>query len=71
MRSHPSMRRLVNAALAATFVLSVSGIALRAHELGTTHVSVVFDEGRSYTVEIVTDAAGLVEKLDAVSGRFS
>ncbi len=69
MRSHPSRRRLVNAALGATLVLFVSGAALRAHELGTTRVSVLFDEGRTYSIEIVTDAAGLVEKLDAVSGQ--
>ena len=61
-----STRRLVNAALGAALVLFVCGAALRAHEIGTTRVSVLFDEGRTYHIEIVTDAAALVEKLDAV-----
>jgi hydrogenase/urease accessory protein HupE len=69
VRSHPSRRRLVDAALGATLLLFVSGAALRAHELGTTRVSVLFDEGRTYSIEIVTDAAALVDKLDAVSGQ--
>ena len=43
----------------------------RAHELGTTRVSVLFNEGRTYDVEIVTDAAALVEKLDASSGAVA
>ena len=70
MRSHSSRRRLVNLALGAALVLFVSGAALRAHELGTTRVSVLFDERRTYSIENVTDAAGLVEKLDAVSGQL-
>jgi hydrogenase/urease accessory protein HupE len=44
------------------------GAAVRAHEIGTTRVSVVFEEGRTYVVEIVTDAATLVEKLEAAAG---
>lgn len=38
-----------------------------AHEIGTTRVSARFDEGR-YAIEIVTDAASLIEKLDAMAG---
>ncbi len=43
------------------------GALVHAHEIGTTRVSVLFQEGRSYDIEIVTDAASLVEKLDAVA----
>ena len=52
---------------AAVFVLLCSE-AVRAHEIGTTRVSVLFDEGRTYDIEIVTDAAALVEKLEASAG---
>ena len=45
---------------------SPGGAAVRAHEIGTTRVSVLFQEGRTYDIEIVTDAAALVEKLEAV-----
>ena len=41
---------------------------VHAHEIGTTRVSVTLREGRSYDIEIVTDAAALAEKFDAVSG---
>ena len=49
----------------------VCGATLRAHELGTTHVSILLREGRTYHVEIVTDAAALVEKLEASGGQTS
>jgi len=42
--------------------------AARAHEIGTTRVSALLKDGR-YAVEVVTDAAALAEKLDAVSDR--
>jgi len=42
---------------------------VRAHEPGTTRVSVLFHEGRTYDIEIVTDASALVEKLEALAGR--
>ena len=44
------------------------GALVHAHEIGTTRVSVLFHEGRGYDIEIVTDAAALVEKLEAVAG---
>jgi hydrogenase/urease accessory protein HupE len=44
------------------------GIAASAHEIGTTRVSVVFHEGRSYAIGIVTDASSLREKLESVGG---
>ncbi len=50
-------------------ILLLGGVALRAHEIGTTRVAVLFQEGRTYDVEIVTDAASLVEKLEASAGR--
>src|SRR5689334_12453943 len=43
---------------------------LDAHEIGTTRVSVNFRQDSSYDIEIVTDAAALVEKLEAVSGMM-
>src|SRR6266849_4851524 len=68
----PSRRRwLVGSALGAAVVVLVCGAAVRAHEIGTTRVSVLFQEGRTYDVEIVTDAAALVEKLEASAGSSS
>jgi hydrogenase/urease accessory protein HupE len=37
--------------------------ALHAHEIGTSRVSVLFEDGRTYNIEIVTDATALAEKL--------
>ena len=45
------------------------GTAVRAHEIGTTRVSVLFQEGRTYDIEIVTDATSLAEKLEVSAGR--
>lgn len=42
--------------------------AVRSHEIGTTRVTVLFEAGRNYTIEIVTDATALVEKLSVSSG---
>src|SRR5256885_432238 len=52
----------------ATIALSY-GVAVSAHEIGTTRVSARFNEGRTYDVEIVTDATALAEKLEATAGR--
>jgi len=49
-------------------VAFLCGASVRAHEIGTTRVSVLFQDGRTYDVEIVTDAAALVEKLEASTG---
>jgi hydrogenase/urease accessory protein HupE len=62
-------RRFLTSAFGAIVVALLCGVAVRAHEIGTTRVSVVFDKGRTYEIEIVTDAAGLVEKLAAATGR--
>jgi len=56
-------------ALGAVIVALLCGTTVRAHEIGTTRVSVVVDEARAYDVEIVTDAASLVEKLAAAAGE--
>ena len=50
-------------------VTLLGGVVIHAHEIGTTHVSVLFQEGRTYDIEIVTDAASLVEKLEVSTGR--
>jgi hydrogenase/urease accessory protein HupE len=58
-------------ALYAVVVTLLWGSAVRAHEIGTTRVSVLLGEGRTYDVEIVTDAVALVEKLEASTGQPS
>jgi hydrogenase/urease accessory protein HupE len=42
--------------------------AAHAHEIGTSRVAVIFQEGRTYQVQIVTDATALAEKLEASAG---
>src|SRR5207247_2962130 len=71
--THSASRRrcLAGQALCAAVVALLSGAAVRAHEIGTTRVSVFFQEGRTYKVEIVTDATALVEKLGASAGWSS
>ena len=71
IRSASRCRWLVGSALCAVVVAFLGGTSVRAHEIGTTRVSALFQEDRTYTVEIVTDAAALVEKLEAVAGRSS
>lgn len=71
MRSPSRRRWLGGPALCAVVVALFCGAAVRAHEIGTTRVSVLFQEGRTYDVEIVTDAAALVEKLEASAGWSS
>jgi hydrogenase/urease accessory protein HupE len=56
-------------AITAVTVFCLLSTTLRAHEIGTTRVSVVFHEDRTYSIEIVTDAVSLVEKLRAKAGR--
>ena len=41
---------------------------VRAHEIGTTRVSVLLKKGRTYDIEIVTDASALADKLEASTG---
>jgi hydrogenase/urease accessory protein HupE len=65
---HPS---IVGAPLWAALVALLFGASARAHEIGTTRVSIVFSEGGTYKVEIETDGASLVEKLQASAGSSS
>lgn len=58
--------RLVRAA--ACVAVLACGTVAQAHEIGTTRVSAIFHDDRRYEIEIVTDAAALVEKIEAVAG---
>jgi hydrogenase/urease accessory protein HupE len=56
--------------LAATVAL-LCGPVVRAHEIGTMRVAVLFEQGRTYNIEIVADAVSLAEKLEASTGSSS
>lgn len=45
-----------------------NGVSVEAHEIGTTRVSAVLQKDQTYTVDVVTDADALMEKLEAVTG---
>jgi hypothetical protein len=47
----------------------LSTVAIRAHEAGTTQVSVVLRDDRTYDIEVVTDAGALLEKLNALADK--
>ena len=49
-------------------LLVAFAVAACGHEIGTSRVAVVFQDGRAYQVEIVTDATALAEKLEASLG---
>jgi len=49
----------------------ILAIAASAHEIGTSRVSVLFEEGRKYNIEIVTDATALADKMKATSAGGS
>jgi len=51
-------------------VVLLASPCVHAHEIGTTRVSVVFQQGESYEIKIVTDAVSLAEKLGALSGQI-
>jgi hydrogenase/urease accessory protein HupE len=59
----------VSFAALAAMLLCVANV--RAHEIGTTRVSVMLHDDQTYSVEIVTDAAALVEKLETLAGQSS
>jgi hydrogenase/urease accessory protein HupE len=68
--THSSRRRqLLVSSFGAIVTALLCSVAVGAHEIGTTRVSVVFEKGRAYEIEITTDAVGLVEKLEATVGR--
>lgn len=68
MSSRLRRRFPVGGVLRVVVLVLASSAALRAHEIGTTRVSVLFHEDRSYGIDIVTDAAALVDKLGASTG---
>ena len=49
--------------------LTCGPTALRAHEIGTTRVTIAVDGAGAYDVEVITDAVALAEKLETVAGR--
>ena len=59
----------LSCAVFAGAVIDLGNATLIAHELGTTRVSILLNDGKTYDVEVVTDAAALVEKLEASSGE--
>jgi hydrogenase/urease accessory protein HupE len=71
--THATSRRgcLAGLVLCAVVVALLGGAEVHAHEIGTTRVSVLLQEGQTYNVEIVTDAATLAEKLKASAGGSS
>jgi hydrogenase/urease accessory protein HupE len=60
-----SMQRL--AAVCAIAAALVPVVPVVAHEMGTTRVSMVVIDHDHYAIEVVTDAATLLEKLESVS----
>ena len=50
-------------------LLLLGGVSANGHEIGTSRVAVQFGEGRTYQVDLVTDATALAEKLEASIGR--
>src|SRR5262245_15704891 len=61
--------RLFLAMWSAAVALLFAGLRADAHEIGTTRVTVAFPESASYEIEVVTDAAALVDKLETLSGQ--
>ena len=61
-------RPLMGAAACLGAVMLLGGSVARAHEIGTTRVTVRLQADRSYAIDIVTDGTSLVEKLEASAG---
>lgn len=59
------MKRLISTVIS---VLLTCGIAVQAHEIGTTKVSAVLHDG-TYAIEVAIDADALAEKLQAIGGQ--
>jgi hypothetical protein len=62
------MRRLIDTSIGVVGAILLCGSLARAHEIGTTRVSVLLHADR-YDIEVVTDAAALLQKLEASAGR--
>ena len=69
----PGLRYVIvkTALIVGVLIALLCGTTIDAHEIGTTRVTVHFNEDRTYDVEIVTDAAALVEKLEALTAQPS
>ena len=68
----PSCQNGIVTALRCTAILILlCGIPCDAHEIGTTRVSVLFQQGQTFDIQIATDATALVDKLEASTGRTS
>lgn len=65
---HNLFGMVISASLWAAVIALFCAVEAHAHEIGTTRVSVLFQEGRRYDIEIVTDATALIEKLGASAG---
>ena len=59
---------LHRSAVAGLLAVCATAAAASAHEIGTTRVAVDVDPGGRYVVRVVTDAATLLEKLEASDG---
>lgn len=64
-------RQLAYLALCAVVIALLNSPTVYAHEIGTTRVSILLQEGQTYQVEIVTDAVALAEKLQSAAGEAS
>src|SRR5262245_55331656 len=53
------------------FAIAASVSPVAAHEIGTTRADAMFRSDRTYEVKVVTDAASLVEKLEAAQGKWA
>lgn len=58
----------VGGAFVAVAIALGGGATVGAHEIGTTRVVVSFHEDRQYDIDVITDAAALVDKLERVAG---
>ncbi len=63
------MKSVARLTMCCATVLAFLAGSASAHEIGTTRVTAVFHENASYEIEVVTDAASLLEKLEALSGQ--
>ena len=66
---HVSRRRVIAAAAGVVAFVVLCGPVARAHEIGTTRVAVAFAADRTYRITVITDAAALMEKLEASDDR--
>jgi hypothetical protein len=64
--TRPPLRAVAAAVVVGALVVGAPGAS--AHEIGTTRVAIVVEARDRYRVEIVTDAATLLEKLEARVG---